>query len=430
MLQIAAHLGGGVGKAIAGMIGQTIEQIEYKIILLETPRNNFYVDLLRNHEVPVVISDDVSYIAGEIQENDVTIVNWWGHPLVIRLLMELPVVKGRFVIWNHINGCSYPYLNAEFLNCFNRILFTSPYSEQNPFWNSEERKKVLEKSTVVYGMGDFDPAGVRYKKNFFADGIVLGYAGTLNYAKLNCKWFDYYRKVVESFENVRILMLGEPSKEVLDDAEKSGLKEHIRFTGYVSDVYKYYLKMDIFAYFLGHENYATTENSMIEAMASGLPVIALNNPVEAYIVENYENGVLINSPDEFVEVVKWLAKDRNAKRLGERAREDCIRKYSPEENTQAFCKVCRAALEDRVRSVCFKDVVGTDPFDAFCRQTGRDRVLFEKIRNFDNVTGTEIRALHPIYKEADKASVRQFLRYFPGNKDLKIVEEYINRYEN
>lgn len=431
VLQIAVHLGGGAGKAIAGMIHQTMDWMEYEVILLETPKNAFYVEMLKKIGIPMAISNDAADVAERISKNDVTVVNWWGHPLTIRLLTELTSVKGRFVIWNHINGCSYPYLRAEFLDCFDRILFTSPYSENNSLWDSEQRKRILGKSGVVYGMGDFNPAAVRPKKNFFDHGqIVIGYAGTLNYAKLNRNWLDYYCKAVENFENVKILMLGEPSEEVLADVEKSGIKDHIRFTGYVSDVYKYYSEMDVFAYFLCGENYATTENAMIEAMSSGLPVIALDNPVEAYIVEDYENGILIHSPDEFVKTIRWLIKDHNAKKLGEKARKCCIRKYSSEENAEKFYKACKTASEVKRHSLYFKDAMGDDPFDLFCMQAGKERVLFEKIRNGGHVVEAEIKEMPCIYRENNKASVHQFLKYFPENRDLKMVEECINKYEN
>ncbi len=431
VLQIAVHLGGGAGKAIAGMIRQTMDWMDYEVILLEAPKSPVYVEMLKGIGIPTTINDDAANIAERISENDVTVVNWWGRPLTIRLLVELPLINGRIVIWNHINGCSYPYLKGEFLDCFDRILFTSPYSESNSLWDSEQRKKILEKSDVAYGMGDFCPAAIRLKKDFFEHGqIVIGYAGTLNYAKLNRKWLDYYRKAVENFENVKILMLGEPSEEVLADAEKSGIKEYIRFTGYVSDVYKYYLKMDVFAYFLSSENYATTENAMIEAMSSGLPVIALDNSVEAYIIENYKNGILIHSPDEFVERVRWLMKDNNAEKLGKNAREYSIRKYSAEANAEIFRKACKAVSEVEQHPICFRDGIGEEPFDMLCMQAGKERVLFQKIRDGGDVSEAEIKGIPYIYRETGKASIHQFLKYFPGNKDLKFLEEYINRYEN
>ncbi len=431
IVHIAVHLGGGAGKAISGIIHQTMDQINNEVILLEIPKNTFYIEALRNIGVPITISNDADTVAERISENDIAVVNWWGHPLMIKILAKLPIVKGRFVIWNHINGCSYPYLRTEFLNVFDKILFTTPYSEHNNLWELGQKKKILEKSALVYGMGDFNPAKICPKKSFFNDGkLTIGYAGTINYAKLNRKWLDYYEKAVENFESIEILMLGEPSKEVLEDVKKSRIKEHIKFTGYVTDVYKYYSQMDIFAYFLSNENYATTENAMLEAMASGLPVIALNHPVEAHIIEIDENGILISCPDEFAEAIRWLVMDENAKRLGEKAREYCIRKYSPETNVKVFFEVCKAASEMKRHLFTVKDVLGNNPFEFFCRQAGKERKLFEKIGNGGKITEEEIRKLPYIYRETDKASVHQFLNYFPGNRDLKILEECINRYEN
>ena len=58
MLHITSHLGGGVGKAISGLIMSGKNCIDSQIILLEKPEQMYYVDLLVEQNISVVIEPE------------------------------------------------------------------------------------------------------------------------------------------------------------------------------------------------------------------------------------------------------------------------------------------------------------------------------------------------------------------------------------
>lgn len=130
-----------------------------------------------------------------------------------------------------------------------------------------------------------------------------------NYAKMNPDILMYYKKVIKHFKNVKIIMLGEPSEKFLGDIKKNDLNEYFIFPGFVDNVIDFCRDMDVFAYLLTENSYATTENSLIEAMSVGLPIVVLDNPVERSIIKDKINGRIVKSPEEFISVLEWLRCD-------------------------------------------------------------------------------------------------------------------------
>jgi len=59
---------------------------------------------------------------------------------------------------------------------------------------------------------------------------------------------------------------------------------------------------------------------ILEAMASGLPVIASDQPAHRDVIRHGETGWLVSSQDEFLEAVAWLGNRENNLQMGKRAR--------------------------------------------------------------------------------------------------------------
>ena len=185
ILHIAAHLGGGAGKAVSGIV---TELNEYKndILILEQPESKKYYDICLDKGVNVIVSSDEDHISSLIQKYDIIVLDWWGHPLFYKVLKILNSVSSRIILWSHVNGISYPYLTYNFLKKMDSILFTSPCSLENDLWTIRELKYIRSNCAIVYGMGDFQPYDLPYKRTYKTAGkIKIGYVGTLNYSQLN-----------------------------------------------------------------------------------------------------------------------------------------------------------------------------------------------------------------------------------------------------
>ncbi len=67
----------------------------------------------------------------------------------------------------------------------------------------------------------------------------------------------------------------------------------------------------------------------IQYMAFGLPTVATNAGMTPLIIRHEENGLLVRTDEDWIQALHRLVLDRELReRLGQRAREDAIQKYS------------------------------------------------------------------------------------------------------
>lgn len=429
ILHIAVHLGGGAGKAIAGIIPEG-KRDNHTVILLEYPKDSKYKEILDKKNIRILIAPFKKEIYAEIEKADVVIMNWWGHPLMVRFLAEFDdSVKCRLVIWNHINGCTYPYLPFSFLNLFSYVLFTSPHSYENTLWSEEEKRKIQSKSTLVYGMGDFRPETVSAKNNYDNKKIfTVGYIGTLNYGKLSEDFIEWYERAAERVSDIRFVVAGSMSEEVKWDIQRSKIEDKIESVGYVNNTERYYKKFDVFAYLLNRENYGTTENVLLEAMSYGLPIIIVENEAQKHIVENGKNGYVVKNAREFAEKIGELREDAVLReKIGKKARQCVIKQYNKEKNDNEFYRVCRAMMQNSKKNYRFTDVLSGGPIDFFMYFSQEDghKVKQYLIGEMENLE-LDIR----IFKERSKGSIYQYAEYFPDDRDFLNLKRGIAKGDN
>lgn len=427
LLHIAVHMGGGVGKAISGVCISSQREYDTNIVLLEQPNDYSYVNQAKASGIIVYIMPERKQLENLISAADIVIVNWWGHPLMSRFLQNFPHIPCRCIIWNHINGCTYPYLQSDFLFKFARIMFTSPYSYCNNLWDEYERMRIKKLSAVVYGMGNFAPASIKPKVNYaHEDKFVIGYAGTIDYAKINRNFLDYYEEIIKRFSNVKICMLGHVSDEIRAEIAVRNLTEYFELPGHVNNIGDYMYQFDVFAYLLTPDNYATTENALLEAMAYGLPIVVLNNNLEKHIIKNDVNGYVVNNICDFREKIAFLYDSQNAERLGSAAREFVIREYSVDKNMGRYYKMCIETMSESKKNYDYADVLGSDGYETFVYFSQKDgKIISEAVQNNSSEALAKI---NPIFYSVNKGSLYQYLRYYPDDKRLRTAVDFLQRY--
>ncbi|QMV43758.1 glycosyltransferase family 4 protein [Cohnella cholangitidis] len=112
----------------------------------------------------------------------------------------------------------------------------------------------------------------------------------------------------------------------------SNLRVNAQFLGNIphSRIHHVYKKADVFVCpSQKHEAFGLVN---VEAMASGLPVIASNNGGIKEIVKNNRNGILVKSyhrPQAFAKAILKLSDDRALRnRMSLQARRDCVKRFS------------------------------------------------------------------------------------------------------
>ncbi len=164
--------------------------------------------------------------------------------------------------------------------------------EKNNFKN-EDIKKLQEK----YSIKDTD--------------FVIGSVSRIAKEKSIDRIINTFPAVLEKIPNSKLLIVGDgPDKEELIELAKSkGLEKSVIFTGKVEleKIGIYYQLMNIFVTFSITETQGLT---VIEAMASGLPVLAIKDDSFIDSVKHNKNGFLFNKDEEYVDYVYKLYSDK------------------------------------------------------------------------------------------------------------------------
>ena len=121
-------------------------------------------------------------------------------------------------------------------------------------------------------------------------------------------------RIKKKYPNAKLCMVGPDKdgslKDVLTLAKKENLISSIEITGYLSKK-EWIEKSKEYSIFINTTNYDNIPVSIIEAMALGLPVISTNVGGMPYLIENMENGILVekNNPNEMANSVFKLIED-------------------------------------------------------------------------------------------------------------------------
>lgn len=93
-------------------------------------------------------------------------------------------------------------------------------------------------------------------------------------------------------KDVRLMIIGEGQERdnLINLAKKLGISKNVCFLGFQKNPYKYLAKSAVFVVSSLREGFS---NSLIEAMACGLPVVATECPGPMEIIGNKKNGILV-----------------------------------------------------------------------------------------------------------------------------------------
>ena len=149
------------------------------------------------------------------------------------------------------------------------------------------------------------------------------YVGRFSENKRLDKILHAISKVKDKISDVKLLLVGEDwgeKNKLLMLVKKLKLDKNVSFISGVEDHYKYYSKANLFLLSSQYEGFGM---SVIEAMASGLPVIVNNIEVMHEIVKNGKNGYIVSFSDhkKVAELILKLLENKILqKRLGENAK--------------------------------------------------------------------------------------------------------------
>jgi L-malate glycosyltransferase len=380
ILHIAAHYGGGVGSVVGAWVKHDSENTHTLTYLNNTPEN----------EQPGHILFDPCFM----EDADIVVCHVWNHPALFKFLVTCPAPACRMVGWSHMSGLHAPYvLFDKLVDYFDEFIYTSPISNHTGIhkeyiWSTCDSSEFLKIEKTPH------------------DGFNVGYIGTLDYCKLHPEFIDICESI--DIPGVKFIVVGDGCdfEGMKDEIIKRRIGSKFIFTGLIPDVRPMLSLFDVFLYPLYDRHFGTCEQVLGEAMAAGVPCVALNNPAERFILDYGKCGSICNSTGDIPGVVRRIYEGRGINT--DAARDRARKLYSTQNKISRWNCVFDRIMQQPKRLHSWNNI--------FLESIGDIGAMFRK---GDREKIQEIFSGSNQWKSKSKGSVKQYADYFPYDKYLQ-----------
>lgn len=169
---------------------------------------------------------------------------------------------------------------------------------------------------------------------------VFGFVGRLEPIKNLERLLDAFKQLSTNHD-IQLILIGDGS--VRNSLEhrviEYGIQDRVSFSGFLNDPTDIYSKFDFFVLPSFSEGMS---NSLLEAMAVGLPVLVSRVPGNTYIVHDGVDGIVFNpndTQDLSAKMELLLIRPDDARKFGENARNKILQGYSLERVSQLNVKM-------------------------------------------------------------------------------------------
>lgn len=164
-------------------------------------------------------------------------------------------------------------------------------------------------------------------KNDIIIGTVAAFAGHKDYPNL----LNAFKIVKEEIKNTKLVCVGDGPlfEEVKNLAAELKVKNDVIFLGFRRDIGKLLKVFDVFILASKKEGLGT---SLIDALAVGLPIIATNTGGIPELIENKNNGILVDpkNHNKLAEAIINLVENPEKRKMLSLAAKDSSKKFSVE----------------------------------------------------------------------------------------------------
>lgn len=150
------------------------------------------------------------------------------------------------------------------------------------------------------------------KKYNLDNSFVVGSVSRLGKEKSVDKLITEFSKLIDKIPNIKLLLVGDgPDQEELQElVKKLDIEKYVIFVGKVpiDKVQNYYHLMDVFSTFSTTETQGLT---VLEALASSVPVVAIKDDSFEGVIKNNKNGYLFTRNIDFINYIYKLYSDKS-----------------------------------------------------------------------------------------------------------------------
>lgn len=442
VLHLTPHLNGGLGKVLLSTL-QYFNRIAPSHYVLVYEESALLPDEFIIHQNCIFFVTDTAEISNKLLFFELIQVEYWNHPLIYKLLCSGILDKARVIGCAHIQGESPPQLiTSESIRYFEMLLMTGVCSKKFLFESKQDIYKFRE---IRFPL---DLSKFQYFDRSRKDPslrIVLGYVGTLSYAKLHKKFLKICSELDQS---IKLIIVGTDDGGCLErEAKKDYPNLAAEFLGFRTDISEILKTIDIFVYPLRDGHYGTGELALVEALHSGAATLAFKNPAEQRLIEDGVTGLLAEDEDDFVLKLSRLCDDKSLRlKLGANANRNIVERYSVErcfkdiENCYSEFFTKRLSSSDfSKRSYHFLDVECADDFQEGFRlflESMRDadetyKIFLNYLKARNSGESLRIEQAEGVildffrsntgFEYSSKGGLGHYLHVFPGDTHLELL---------
>lgn len=216
----------------------------------------------------------------------------------------------------------------DWLIYYNAEKFLSRFTDILVLINNEDYNTAIEKKFRAGRIFKIDGIGVNTDKFKFSslenrknkrrklgipeDGVLILYAAEFIPRKNHIFLIDNLKKLLDDGMNIRCAFLGSGKlfDEIKAKTRELNIQDNVQFFGYRRDAQEFYAAADLVVAPGSQEGLPV---HVLEAMASGLPVIATEIRGHTDLIKNGHNGFLfsLNNSSEFCHAIKTVVNDQN-----------------------------------------------------------------------------------------------------------------------
>jgi glycosyltransferase involved in cell wall biosynthesis len=234
--------------------------------------------------------------------------------------------------------------------CDHIIALSGQHKEYLIKYNRFPKEKILVIPNGIniplYSSENLDPNGLRQELGISNGQKIVGMVGRLHPLKRHDIFIKAASLVRKSCPNVKFLIIGEGEErknieKLITQLELTG---DVKLLGYRNDIPVLNKILDVSVLCSDTE---ALPMSLIEAMASSVPVVATKVGSVSDLIINGENGYLVspNSCDDLADsIVKILTNKELAKQMGQRGLQIAQEKYSIQDMVKEYEKVFSEAV--------------------------------------------------------------------------------------
>jgi len=181
------------------------------------------------------------------------------------------------------------------------------------------------------------------------NAFVIGNVGRFTENKGQLNLLEAFVLIHNNYPQAHLILFGkgEMLDDLLDFVKSHKLENRVHFAGFRTDMPKWYGALQVVVHTAMLEALSV---ALLEAGASGVPLVAYNNGGISEVISHMHNGLLVQPGqiDQLADAIQRLLESRTLTgRLAENSKKVCVQNFSAERMVNEYYQLYKDILENK-----------------------------------------------------------------------------------